>query len=31
MQRLDYPPVHQDALPNQNHQRKKERSEFPLP
>ena len=23
MQRLDYPPLHQDALPTQNHQRKK--------
>ena len=22
MQRLDYPPLHQDALPTQNHQRK---------
>ena len=31
MQRLDYPPLHQDALPTQNHQRKKERSQFPLP
>ena len=31
MQRLDYPSLHQDALPTQNHQRKKERSQFPLP
>ena len=31
MQRFDYPPLHQDALPTQNHQRKKERSQFPLP
>ena len=31
MQRLDYPPLHQDALPTQNHKRKKERSQFPLP
>ena len=31
MQRLDYPPLHQDALPTQNHQREKERSQFPLP
>ena len=31
MQRLDYPPLHQDALPTKNHQRKKERSQFPLP
>ena len=30
MQRLDYPPLHQDALPTQNHQRKKERSQFTL-
>ena len=30
MQRLDYPLLHQDALPTQNHQRKKERSQFPL-
>ena len=30
MQRLDYPPQHHDALPTQNHQRKKERSQFPL-
>ena len=31
MQRLDYTPLHQDALPTQNHLRKKERSQFPLP
>ena len=31
MQRLDYPLLHPDALPTQNHQRKKERSQFPLP
>ena len=31
MQRLDYPPLHQDALPTQNHQREKEQSQFPLP
>ena len=31
MQRLNYPPLHQDALPTQNHQQKKERSQFPLP
>ena len=30
MRRLDYPPLHQDALPTQNHQRKKERSQFHL-
>ena len=30
MQSLDYPTLHQDALPTQNHQRKKERSQFPL-
>ena len=29
MQRLDYPPLHQDAT--QNHQRNKERSQFLLP
>ena len=32
MQRLDHLPLHQDALPTQNHQRKqKERSQFPSP
>ena len=31
MQRLDYTPLHQDALPTQNHERKKEQSQFPLP
>ena len=31
MQRLGYPLLHQDALPTQNHQRKKELSQFPLP
>ena len=31
MQRLDYPPLHQDALPTQINLRKKERSQFPLP
>ena len=31
MQCIDYPPLHQDALPTQNHQRKKELSQFPLP
>ena len=30
MQRLDYPSLHQEALPTQNHQRKKERSQCPL-
>ena len=30
MQRLDYTPLHQDGLPTQNHQQKKERSQFPL-
>ena len=30
MQRLDYPPLHQDTLPTQNHQRKKEQSQFTL-
>ena len=28
MQRLDYPPLHQDALPTQNHQRKKSDHNF---
>ena len=31
MQRLHYPLLLQDALPAQNHQRKKEQSQFPLP
>ena len=31
MQRLDYPPLHQGALPTQNHQRNKKWSQFPLP
>ena len=31
MQRLDYPSLHQDALPIQNHQRNKKWSQFPLP
>ena len=31
MQHLDYPPLHQDALPTQNHQRKKERLQFLYP
>ena len=31
MQRLDYPPLHQDALPTENHERKKKRSQFHLP
>ena len=31
MQHLDYLPLHKDALPTQNHQRKKDRSQFPLP
>ena len=31
MQRLDYPPLHQNALPTQNHQRNKKWSQFPLP
>ena len=31
MQCLDYPPLDQDALPTQNHQQEKERSQFPLP
>ena len=31
MQRLDYPLLHQDALPIENHQRNKKWSQFPLP
>ena len=31
MQPLDYPELHQDALPTQNHQRNKKWSQFPLP
>ena len=30
MQRLDYHPLYQDALPTQNQQRKKEQSQFLL-
>ena len=31
MQRLYYPPLHQDALPTQNHQRKKSDHNFLYP
>ena len=31
MQRLDYPALHQDALPTQNHQRKKSDHNFLYP
>ena len=30
MQCLNYPPLHQDALPTQDHQRNKKWSQFPL-
>ena len=31
MQRLDHPPLHEDALPTQNHQRKKSDHNFLYP